>query len=334
MTVNRIRIPVRACYRTVRARDRTAPHDTLTLKIYYPSKYGGSAAELDTGFIPADAARAPFPVAIVMPGINIPQEAYGWLAAALSRAGFVAVTYTWVTIDMGDTISASPGLTLDALHRHKYGSGPSCPALPAIFKELERMRESSLLAGLLDLDRVVLGGHSAGGAMALLNANNDWFPGIRAAFAYAGHTAGNPRLGWPEHSIMPLTGNLPLLIMGGNQDGVISGSSHRYGAAADSHGPGPVERTFREGVAGNGGGRHLLIVDGANHFSFVWPNDPSTGRAYLERPAISDGRRLRAYMVKLIVNFCGRACGDAAAGAVVEELCNAAHPLAAVAETK
>ena len=326
-------IPVRALYRTARAPDRTAPHDTLTLKVYYPSKYGDTPAERDTGFIPADDARAPFPVAIVMPGINISQEAYGWLAAALARAGFAAVTYSWVTIDMGDMLSASPGLSLDALRRDNYGREPSCPALPAIFDELERMAEHSLLAGRLDLSRVVFGGHSAGGTMALLNANSDWFPGVRGAFACAGHTAGNPQLGWPEHSIMPLPGNLPLLIVAGNRDGVIAGSSHRYGADTELSGAGPVERTFREGVAGVGGGRHLLVVDGANHFSFVWPRDPTTGRAYLERPA-AGGRRLRAYFAELIVNFCRRVCGDAAAGAAFEKLCNAAHPLAAVAETK
>ena len=326
-------IPVRAFYRAARAECRAAPHDTLTLKVHYPSKYGDSPTERDTGFIPADAARAPFPVAIVMPGINISPEAYGWLAIALARSGFVAVTYSWVTIDMGDMISASPGLALETLRRDSFGREPSCPALPAIFDELERMREQSLLAGLLDPDRVVLGGHSAGGTMALLNANTDWFPAVRAAFACAGHTAGNPRLGWPEHSIMPLRGNLPLLIVGGNRDGVISGSSHRYGDDGNSPGTGPVERTFREGVAGNGGGRHLLMVEGANHFSFVWPNDTTTGRAYLERPA-ADGRRLRAYTAELIVNFCRRACGDAAAGAAFEKLCDAAHPLAAVAETK
>ncbi len=327
-------IPVRAFYRAAKAPDRAAPHDTLTLKVYYPSKYGDTPAERDTGFIPADAGRAPFPAAIILPGINISPEAYGWLATALARAGFVAVTYSWVTVDMGDIASASPSLALDALRRDNYGREPSCPALPVIFDELRQMRERGLLAGLLDPSRVVLGGHSAGGTMALLNANSDWFPGVRAAFSCAGHTAGNPRLGWPEHSIMPLPGNLPLLIIGGNRDGVIPGSSHRYGAVADSPGAGPVERTFREGVAGSGGGRHLLIVDGANHFSFVWPRDLTTGRSYLERPAVGDGRRLRAYLAELIVNFCRRACGEAAAAAVVEKLCAAAHPLAAAAETK
>ena len=326
-------IPVRAFYRAARAACRAAPHDTLTLKVYYPSKYGDTPAERDTGFIPADAARAPFPVAVILPGINISPESYGWLAAALARSGFAAVTYSWVTVEMGDMVSASPGLTFDALRRENYGRDPSCPALPAIFDELKQMQKRGLLAGLLDLRRVVLGGHSAGGTMALLNANTDWFPAVRAAFACAGHTAGNPRLGWPEHSIMPLPENLPLLIVGGNRDGVISGSSHRYGDAGNAPGTGPVERTFREGVAGNGGDRHLLIVEGANHFSFVWPNDTTTGRAYLERPA-ADGRRLRGYAAELIVNFCRRACGDAAAGAAFEKLFDATHPLAAVAETK
>ena len=328
-------IPVRALYRAARAPDRAAPYDTLTLKVYYPSQYGDTAAERDSGFIPAAAERAPFPVVLILPGINISLEAYGWLATALAQAGFVAVTYSWVTIDMADIVSASPGLDFAALRHDHYGSEPSCPAIPVLLTELGKMQEQGLLAGLLDLQQVVLGGHSAGGTLALLNANRDWFPGVRAAFGYGAHTAGNPRLGWPEHSIMPLPGQLPLLIMGGNQDGVIPGSSHRYGATDEGAGSSsPVERTFRQGVAGNSGGRHLLIVDGANHFSFVWPQDSTTGRAYLERPAGGDGERLRGYMAELIVNFCRQAGGDKAATVALEKLCNVAHPLAAVAEIR
>ncbi len=329
------RIAVRAFYRAAKVAARVAPYDNLTLKIHYPSKYGNTFQERDTGFIPPDETHAPFPVVIVMPGINISLEAYGWIAGALARAGFIAVTYNWVTIEIGDLVSASPGLTLQALHRDHYGNQPSCPALPAILDELKQVQRNSLLAGHLDLDRLVLGGHSAGGTMALVNANSDWYPGVRGAFTFAAHTAGNPRLGWPEQSIMPLAGNLPLLVMGGNRDGVIAGSSYRYSNTGQSAADTPVERTFREGVAGDGDGRYLLIVEGANHFSFAWPRDPTTGRAYLDRPAAGDGRRMRAYMAELIVNFCRRACiGDAASITAMETLCNAEHPLAAVAETK
>lgn len=330
-----IRIPVRALYRAARVAGREAPYDNLTLKIYYPCNYGGSFEERDTGFIPPDRARAPFPVVVVMPGINISHEAYGWIAQELAKAGFAAVTYSWLTVEIGERISLSPGVALDSLHRDRYGSEPSCPALPAILDELERVQRDSLLAGCLDPDCIVLGGHSAGGTMALVNANPHWIPGVRGAFAYAAHTAGNLRLGWPEDSVMPLSASLPLLIMGGNRDGVIAASGYRYRDGGRDDPDDRIERTFREGAKGDGGGRHLLIVDGANHFSFVWPRDTTTGRPYLDRKARGGGKRLRAYLAALVVSFCRRVCmEDTDSATVFDGLCHSGHPLAAVAETK
>ena len=329
------RIPVRALYRAALVAGREAPYDNLTLKIYYPCNYGNTFEERDTGFVPPDAARAPFPVVIVMPGVNISQEAYGWIAQELAKAGFAVVTYSWVTVEIGERVSVSPGVALDALHRDRYGQAISCPALPAILGELERVQQDSLLAGHLDLGRIVLGGHSAGGTMALVNAKADWVPGIRGAFAYGAHTAGNLRLGWPEDSIMPLSRNLPLLIMGGTRDGVIAASGYRYRDGSGDDPDDRIERTFREGIEGKEGDRHLLMVDGANHFSFVWPRDTTTGRPYLDRKARGGGKRLRAYIAELVVSFCRRVCmGDAALAAAFETLCSTDHPLAAVAETK
>ncbi len=328
------RIPVRALYRAVAVPGREAPYGNLTIKAYYPCRFGNSFEERDTGFVPPDDSRAPFPVAIIMPGVNIAQEAYGWIAQELAKAGFLAVTYTWVTVEM-DRVGASPGVAVEHLHRHRYGEQPSCPALPAILGELERLQEDGLLAGRLDLERVVLGGHSAGGTMALLNANAHWYPAVRGAFAYGAHTAGNVRLGWPDDSIMPLAGNMPLLVVGGSRDGVIAASSHRYRAAGEADPNDRIERTFREGIGGDGGGRHLVIVAGANHFSFVWPRDATTGRAYLEGKAVGGGKRLRAYLAALVVHFCRQICnGDAASAAALQALCSPDHPLAALAETK
>ena len=327
---------VRAVYRAAQVADRPAPYDNVTLKLHYPCRYGDSFEERDTGFIPPDAERAPFPVVILMPGVNISLEAYGWLAHELAQAGFAVVTYGWVTVEIADRVSLSPGVALDALHRDRYGTAPSCPALPAILAELERVQEEGLLAGQLDLGQIMLGGHSAGGTMALLNAHREWLPSVRGAFAYAAHTAGNVRLGWPDDSIMPLARDLPFLILGGTRDGVIAASSHRYRGEAGGVDPNDrIERTFREGIAGDGGDRHLLIVEGASHFSFVWPRDTSTGRPYLDRKARGGGKRLRAYLAALIVHFCRRTCmGDAASADAFGTLCVPEHPLAAVAETK
>ena len=329
------RIPVRAVYRAAKVQGREAPYDNITLKIHYPSAYGGSFEERDTGFVPPDAARAPFPVAVIMPGVNISQDAYGWMAKALASAGFAAVTYNWITVEIGDRVSASPGVAFEPLMRERYGQAPSCPALPALFDELRRVQSDGLLAGQLDLDHVILGGHSAGGTMALINANRDWFAGVCGAFSYAAHSAGNLQLGWEAGSIMPLASDMPFLIMGGTRDGVIAASSYRYrdggtNAAGDS-----VQRTFQEGVQDGNGSSHLLIVEGANHFAFVWPQDTATGRPYLDWTSRGSGKQIRDYLAEVVVNFCrGVAKGSSEAAGALARLCNTGHPLAAVAQTK
>ena len=329
------RIPVRAVYRAARVEGREPPYDNVTLKIHYPCAYGNSFEERDTGFVPPDATRAPFPVVILMPGVNISLEAYGWIAKALANAGFAAVTYSWITVEIGDRVSASPGVAFEPLMRNRYGKEPSCPALPALLDELRRVHSDSLLAGLLDLDHLILGGHSAGGTMALINANRNWFPGLCGAFSYAAHSAGNLKLGWPADSIMPLAPETPLLIMGGTRDGVIAASGHRYRDGGGKPVSDTVQRTFHEGIRGNGGGRHLLIVEGANHFAFVWPKDSSTGRPYLDWTSRGSEQQIRNYLAEVVVTFCrsiGK--GDSEAAGALSQLCHPQHPLAAVAETK
>ena len=326
---------VRAVYRAVKVPGRQAPYDNLTLKLYYPSRYGDSFEERDTGFVPPDSARSPFPVVIVMPGINISPESYGWLARRLAQAGFLAVTYSWVTMEIADLVSLSPGVDVDCLRHEAYGRAPSCPPLPAILDDLANVQQHGLLAGHLDLDRVVLGGHSAGGSMALLNANANWFPALRGAFAYAAHSAGNVRLGWPADSFMPLADDLPLLLMGGSRDGVIAASGHRYGKQGAANASTAIERTFATAVRGERGDRYLLVVEGANHFAFAWPSDPSTGRAYLDGEATGDEKKIRRYLGDVAVAFCRLACrADADAATALHKLCDTAHPLVAFAERK
>ena len=329
---------VRAVYRAAKIPGRQAPYDNLTLKLHYPCRYGDSFEERDTGFVPADPSRSPFPIVILMPGINISPDAYGWLARKLARAGFLAVTYSWVTVEMGDRASLSPGVDVDSLRRENYGQAPSCPPLPAILQDLAEAQQQGLLAGHLDLDRVVLGGHSAGGSMALLNANASWFPALRGAFAYAAHTAGNVRLGWPADSFMPLADDLPLLLMGGTRDGVIAASGHRYGREDAASASAAIERTFATAVRGERGDRYLLVVEGANHFAFAWPVDKSTGRAYLDGKAAGGkkrGKKIRRYLGDVAVTFCQLACrGGAASATALQTLCETTHPLAAIAQRK
>jgi pimeloyl-ACP methyl ester carboxylesterase len=328
-------IKARAIYRSATVKGSTAPYNTLTLKVYYPCSFGDSFEERNSGFIPADASRAPFPVVVIMPGINVSHESYGWLALKLAESGFAVVTYSWVTMEMEDLVSVSPGVRINRLTPRRYGKKPSCPALPAIFSELNRMQKKSVLAGQLDLNKVVIGGHSAGGTMALLNANPEWFPQVLGVFSYAAHTAANVMLGWEEDSIMPLRPDMPMLILGGNRDGVIAASSHRYGDENESSPTARIERTFHEGLGGTRGDRFLLIVEGANHFSLSWPRDNSTGRPFLDKKTRGSDKKIRKYLARVIVNFCDHVCtNNAMSTANLQGLCNIDNPLAAIADHK
>lgn len=325
-----MRLPtVRAFYRAAQVPGQAAPYNVIHCKVYYPCAYGDSFDERNTGFVPADNEQAPFPVVIMMPGINVAHESYSWLAHALAGSGYVVLTYSWIAQEMADLISVTPGVTLSTLTQEHYGQQPSCPALPVLLGELEQINQNSLLSGLLDLDNVVLGGHSAGGTMALLNANPNWYPQIRGAFSYGAHTAGNVQLGWSEDSFLPLSDKLPLLLMGGSRDGVIAASGFRYGDNDGDDSSARIEATFDRAIAGNRGDRFLLIVKGANHFSFCKPADSATGRPFLDRKHKGSPRKIRAYIADTTLAFCDLACHThPQALGHLNTLCHEDHPLA------
>ncbi|NJN44726.1 MAG: hypothetical protein HC806_08420 [Anaerolineae bacterium] len=45
------------------------------------------------------------------------------------------------------------------------------------------------------------------------------------------------------------------------------------------------------------------MFEGANHFSFAYPVDPTTGRHFLETPPTANEGDLRALMADIIVDF-------------------------------
>ena len=338
-------ITVRAFYRAATVSGQSAPYNTLNMKVYYPCDYGDDpksggddpkrAPKRGVEPIPANTSRAPYPVVVMLPGIDLTHENYGWMAQHLAESGFAVLTYDWVaqegkkvTQEGKKPIGISPGINRKRLKHGVYGKKPSCPALKPLFKELKNIQKDSVLAGLLDLDKIVLGGHSVGGTMALLNANPKWFPQMCGVFSYAAHALGDTAQGWKRGSVMPLSRHLPMLIMGGSRDGVIAAGSK--GSPA-----GPIERTFRDGIKGKRGDRHVVIIKGANHFLPVWPQDSITGQTYLDQSAQGSKRKLRKYLTQLITNFCDYACnGNAMSGAELQSLANTDHPLAALAEHK
>lgn len=300
---------VRALFRAVVVEGHPAPHNTIHLKVFYPAQLSGSEQEQTMGIVPAHAAQAPFPVVILFNGINCGPELYQWLAVALAERGLVAVTFAWVAENLPGMVALTPGVDLKMLMPDQYGQGPTASALPALLHELETLNAAGVLAGLLDLNQVILGGHSAGGRVAIESASPEFFPSVCAAFAYGAHTAGVMQLGYPAGKILPLPDQLPLLLMGGTQDGVIANSSDRYGITWE-RATTPVERTFHEGIQGGRDDSYLLLLEGANHFSFIDPFDATTGRAFLDLPATQPDAALRELMAEAIRLFVKAHGGD------------------------
>lgn len=292
---------VRALFRSVPMPGQPA----LSCKVYYPALYGATPLENNTGSLPAARSEYPYPIAILMPGINVSPESYGWLAKALTEAGFVSVIYGWIVEEMQGMISLSPGLDVNALKPGEYATRPSATALRALLDDLIEQNASGPLAGLLDLSCVLLGGHSAGGSVALMNARPDWFPGLRAVFAYGSHSKASTLLGYAPDTLLPLPDALPTLVMGGSEDGVIASSAFRYGNDGQQQPDaiGPVIRTFEQGLLSERGDCHLAIVRGANHFSAAYPADLATGRPFLDWSVTRPESEIRNDLAQLVTRF-------------------------------
>lgn len=221
------------------------------------------------------------------------------------EAGLVAVTYGWICEELPGLPALSPGLDVAALKPDTYGTRASATALQPLLDWLRSANTQGPLAGLLDLDRVILGGHSAGGSVALMNADPDWFPGLRGVWAYGAHSKASTMLGYPEDTVLPLPGKLPTLVLGGDQDGVVASSAFRYGAT-DGTAPdpiGPLQRAVDEGLEQARAAAELRIIAGANHFSACHPADSATGRPFLDWPCTRDGAEIRQELATVITEF-------------------------------
>jgi len=272
-------------FRAVALPGETAPYDRATLKVFCPA---AAAAE--------ESSEKKLPVVVFLPGYNVEPEAYGWLAKALAARGVVAVTYTTLT-ENGGTVSLSPGIDFGALAPETFGSKVSATALAAVLAALAALE-------MVDSTKVILGGHSAGGTMALLNARSDW--GICGVFSYGGHTAASIGLGWPANTVLPLPSQVPTLILGGTRDGVIAGSAARYGEETASA-TARVERTFDEALTSNRDDCFLALIDGANHFSLAHPSEPSSADFEATRPP----EEIRSLLEKIVGDF-AEFCGGSA----------------------
>ncbi len=155
---------------------------------------------------------------------------------------------------------------------------------------------------MLDLQKIVLGGHSVGGTVALVNANPGYFPQVAAAFSYASHNAGFVAHGYKPGTIKPLFSELPLLLLGGTCDGVISKSSDRYGITKEDAKE-LITRTYNEAISGGRNDTYLVFFEGANHFCIADPLDLTTARPFLDLPASQPIDEIRFLLAETIGLF-------------------------------
>lgn len=304
-----------------------SPYDSIHLKIFYPAKMSGTDLEKDMGIIPVNPEQAPFPVVILFNGANCDAQLYQWLAVKLAQRGLVVVIFNWVAEVMPGIISLTPGVDVAAWQPEIYGTAPSASALPALLSKLEQLQNEGILAGTLDLQRIILGGHSVGGRVAIESANPRFFEQVVASFAYGAHSAAGVAIGYEAGTILPLPDSLPMLLMGGTCDGVIANSSYRYGVCVGDATT-LVIRTFREAIAGGRNDSYLVLLEGANHFSMADTIDSTTARPFLDLSATQPQENYRSLMAEIIGLFIDsyvRHQPEASGG--LDQLLNSANPL-------
>ncbi|MBD2529602.1 dienelactone hydrolase [Nostoc flagelliforme FACHB-838] len=317
---------VRAFFQAAKVEGFQPPYDTIHLKIFYPAQISRRKVQTNRE-IPVDLEKAPFPVVIFFNGINCDAQQYQWLAVKLAERGLVVILFNWIAEAIPGIISLTPGVDFEKEKPTIYRTVPTASALPTLLAKVEQLQSEGILAGMLDLQRIILGGHSAGGRVAIENADPHFFPQVAASFSYGSHTMGTLLLGYEAGTILPLPDSVPLLLIGGTCDGVIANNSDRYGITP-GNATAPVIRTFQEAITGGRNDSYLVLLDGANHFSIVDPLDSTLDTPLLDFPATQPQESFRLLMGEIISLFIDtHVRHQPEASQSLEQLLNTANPL-------
>ena len=135
------------------------------------------------------------------------------------------------------------------------------------------------------------------------NTEPKFFDRISGAFSYGGHSAAPMSMGYDPGTILPLPDSLPMLLIGGTEDGVIANNSKIYGLEKWSTPATPVIRTFREAINSKRDDSCLVIVEGANHFAIANPVDPTLSVTALDFPSEGSEAEIRSLIASTIGLF-------------------------------
>ncbi len=292
---------VQAFWKATKIENARSPYDTIQIKVFYPALIPDSQQTFSD--CPANRAEAPFPVVIFFSGVNCNLAMYEWLASKLVSRGLVVILFNWLAENIPGNISLTPGVNFAAFSSDVYGTIPTASALPALLAELESLNTFGILAGLLDLQKIILGGHSAGGRLALENANTQFFSQVVAAFGYGTHSAAPTQLGYEPGTILSLPNSTPMLLIGGTHDGVIANNSRIYGVNEWKTAVTPVVRTFEEAISREQGDAYLVLLEGANHFSVADRLDSTLRVTALDFPPSQPPAQIRSVIAELVSLF-------------------------------